>query len=149
MAQTASFLIDTNILVHLMRNDDLGQWLERTYNLRATLGSSMISVVVIGEILSLARQFHWKEKKLDELKLLVDQLVHIDINSDDILSAYGELDAHSRSVGRRMGKNDLWIAATARVVNAAILTTDKDFDHLDPTFLTRIYIDLTNYDQTA
>ena len=43
-----------------------------------------------------------------------------------------------------MGKNDLWIAATAMATGATLLTTDKDFDHLDPTFLTRDWIDPTS-----
>ena len=30
-----------------------------------------------------------------------------------------------------MSKNDLWIAATAHVSQAALLSTDKDFAHLD------------------
>jgi tRNA(fMet)-specific endonuclease VapC len=34
-----------------------------------------------------------------------------------------------------MGKNDLWIAAVAIVQEAVVLTTDQDFDHLNPTFL--------------
>jgi tRNA(fMet)-specific endonuclease VapC len=34
-----------------------------------------------------------------------------------------------------MGKNDLWIAATASVLSATLLTTDKDFDHLKDVFL--------------
>lgn len=42
---------------------------------------------------------------------------------------------------RNMGKNDLWIAASASVLNAVLLTTDKDFDHLDEEFLEVIYID--------
>lgn len=29
-----------------------------------------------------------------------------------------------------MGKNDLWIAATARLADGILLTTDRDFDHL-------------------
>ena len=33
-----------------------------------------------------------------------------------------------------MGKNDLWIAATAYAMNAQLLTTDGDFDHLDNSF---------------
>jgi tRNA(fMet)-specific endonuclease VapC len=33
-----------------------------------------------------------------------------------------------------MGKNDLWIAATAHVYEATLLTTDNDFDHLAPQF---------------
>jgi tRNA(fMet)-specific endonuclease VapC len=40
-----------------------------------------------------------------------------------------------------MGKNDLWIAATASVLKARLLTTDHDFDHLDGIFLDVLYID--------
>jgi hypothetical protein len=36
---------------------------------------------------------------------------------------------------RIMGKNDLWIAATAFVTKSTLLTTDDDFDHLDPQFI--------------
>jgi predicted nuclease of predicted toxin-antitoxin system len=32
-----------------------------------------------------------------------------------------------------MGKNDLWIAATAVAAQAVLLTTDKDFAFLIPT----------------
>ena len=35
-----------------------------------------------------------------------------------------------------MGKNDLWIAATAAVEGATLLTADNDFDLLSGTFLT-------------
>jgi tRNA(fMet)-specific endonuclease VapC len=34
-----------------------------------------------------------------------------------------------------MGKNDLWIAATAKVLGGVLLTTDGDFDHLNPSAL--------------
>ena len=34
-----------------------------------------------------------------------------------------------------MGKNDLWIAATASILGAQLITTDADFDHLGGTFL--------------
>ena len=40
-----------------------------------------------------------------------------------------------------MGKNDVWIAATAAVTGATLLTTDRDFDRLTPQFLTRVWID--------
>ncbi len=35
-----------------------------------------------------------------------------------------------------MGKNDLWIAATASVTGVTLMTTDGDFDHLHPVHLT-------------
>jgi predicted nucleic acid-binding protein len=34
-----------------------------------------------------------------------------------------------------MGKNDLWIAATASLIGATLLTADKDFSHLQGVFL--------------
>ncbi len=40
-----------------------------------------------------------------------------------------------------MGKNDLWIAAVANVSQAALMTTDSDFDHLSPSHLTLDRID--------
>ena len=36
---------------------------------------------------------------------------------------------------RNMGKNDLWIAATAAVTQSKLLTTDGDFDHLNGSFI--------------
>lgn len=76
----------------------------------------------------------------------------IDINHQQILKRYAEIDAFSQGKhasrklpggmsSRNMGKNDLWIAAAASVLNAKLLTTDKDFDHLNEEFLEVIYID--------
>jgi tRNA(fMet)-specific endonuclease VapC len=44
-------------------------------------------------------------------------------------------------MGTPVGENDTWIAATAHVTGARVLTTDTDFDSLDPTFLARDWID--------
>jgi tRNA(fMet)-specific endonuclease VapC len=83
---------------------------------------------------------------------LSSRLSIIDINNDAILQKYAEIDAFSQGklfgkslpIGmsaRNMGKNDLWIAATASIVNVTLLTTDMDFDHLNGVFLPVIYID--------
>jgi len=39
-----------------------------------------------------------------------------------------------------MGKNDIWIAATANITHSHLLTTDNDFDHLDKQYLELIKI---------
>ena len=44
---------------------------------------------------------------------------------------------------RNMGKNDLWIAATGSVLDATLLTTDDDFNHLNKIFLEVVRIDQT------
>jgi tRNA(fMet)-specific endonuclease VapC len=41
-----------------------------------------------------------------------------------------------------MGKNDLWIAATASVFNLTLLTSDQDFSHLDKTYLDVEIVDI-------
>lgn len=63
------------------------------------------------------------------------------IESPEVYEDYAIIDTYSQSVNKPMGKNDVWIAASARVIGARLLTTDKDFDHLDPHFVTRDWID--------
>jgi tRNA(fMet)-specific endonuclease VapC len=58
-----------------------------------------------------------------------------DVSSDLVIQEYARLEHASRKAGRRMGKNDLWIAAVASVQEAVALTPDQDFDHLNPTFV--------------
>jgi tRNA(fMet)-specific endonuclease VapC len=41
-----------------------------------------------------------------------------------------------------MGKNDLWIAATAAVLECPLLTTDKDFQHLDEVYFEVVTIEM-------
>lgn len=57
---------------------------------------------------------------------------------------YGQIDAYSqgklenqplKKSSRNMGKNDLWIAAIASLTNSTLITTDRDFSHLDKSFL--------------
>lgn len=74
----------------------------------------------------------------------LDDFALIPIRSKDIIERYAEIDAYSQGkltgkplnmTSRNMGKNDLWIAATASITGAILLTTDPDFDHLDKIFL--------------
>lgn len=141
MSGGAGYLLDTNVVLHLMRGNALGQSIASAYGLRDSLNRGVISVVTVGEMLALARHRNWEAKKSSSLKALLDQLVWIDINAPDILEAYSVLDSESLKQGKRMGKNDVWIAATARVSGLTLLTTDLDFDHLHGTWIDRIWID--------
>lgn len=72
---------------------------------------------------------------------LLRQLTWEDVSDPAILHAYGEIDGFCDNQGRPMGKNDVWIAATARVTNTTLLTTDKDFDLLHGSWLDREWVD--------
>jgi len=42
-----------------------------------------------------------------------------------------------------MGKNDLWVAATAVVTGSKLISTDKDFEDLNGIYLDLIQIEIT------
>lgn len=85
--------------------------------------------------------------RLAALKKALNALVTIDINVAEVIDAYVEIDIYSQQHSdgaKNMGKNDLWIAACAKATGAALLTTDKDFDHLNPDLLSVEYVDPTS-----
>ncbi|MBB6051316.1 type II toxin-antitoxin system VapC family toxin [Armatimonas rosea] len=137
----ALYLLDTNILVHYVRGGALQQQIEQSYQLYLTPEVPLISYVTEAELRSLAIQFGWGPAKRTQLSYLLGTFRRIPIEEPQILEAYAEIDAYSVAQGFELGKNDVWIAATAHVTGAVLLTTDKDFNHLDGKFLQRIWID--------
>jgi len=140
MAKPPLYLLDTSVLVAYVRAGPVGEYVEQTYHLRQPGFKPLICVVSVGEILSLAKTWRWGEKKVNAMEGILRELVVVDINVPEIWDAYAEIDFFSRSRGRSMGKNDLWIAAATKVTSATLLTTDKDFDHLADSHISRIQI---------
>ncbi|HVY29029.1 MAG TPA: PIN domain-containing protein [Polyangiaceae bacterium] len=130
-------VLDTNVLVHWLRGKDAGLKLRQDYELGARRPRPIIPLVVKGEIKSLALQFQWGDQRNEQLDALLRELPVADISSEAVIQAYARIDHESGRIGRRMGKNDLWIAAVAAVQSAVVLTTDRDFDHL-PTSVVRV-----------
>jgi len=138
---TPLYMLDTNVLVHLVRGDSLWAGVRGTYQLLLADPTPVISVVTVGELRSLALQFGWGTDKLDQMEFCLGYFRRVSIDDPDIIRAYAVIDAHTQKTGHPLGKNDCWIAATASVLGARLLTTDKDFDQLDPLFLARDWID--------
>jgi len=135
-----NYLLDTNILLIYLRDNDKREIVEKEYDPFGASNNPLISVVSIGEIKSIAKRNYWGTRKLNLLDDILDSLIVIDINSEDVIEAYSEIDAFSQgklkvkplsATARNMGKNDLWIAASCHVTKSVLLTTDKDFKHLD------------------
>jgi predicted nucleic acid-binding protein len=131
-------LLDTNVILALVRANDLGQDIDKRFGLTTATQRPFASIVSLGEVHVLARRNGWGEKKLAALENALDNLVVVDINHPSVIEAYVTLDlvSQNHSEGaRNMGKNDLWIAACAKAAGAWLLTTDKDFSHLIPDHL--------------
>lgn len=144
-----NILLDTNILIHLVRGNAIAQQV-KNYVGSVNEPQLFVSVVNIAEAESLVVQWKWPSDKIERLKKLITSFIAIDIeqNNTELLDAYVNIDAYSQgkttapngqplnNTSRNMGKNDLWIAATAYAMNAELLTTDGDFDHLDTSYFT-------------
>lgn len=140
MAGTTYFL-DTNILVHLVRRNAIGEYLIDRYSLYTVDPRPMISDVSEGELRSLAIQWNWGPQKQNQMEFVLGYFDRIAIDDPEVFQAYATIDAFSESNGNPMGKNDVWIAASTYVMRARLLTTDKDFDHLHSVFIARDWID--------
>jgi len=141
---TSLLLLDTNVLVHLVRGDDLGIGIAEEYELRERVEKPLISIITVGEMKAITMKFRWGQQKRNLLDKLFQELVIVHLNQGNIVEKYAEIDYYSKQVvkpAHPMGQNDMWIAATASALEACLLTTDNDFDHLVPDHLTRIKIE--------
>jgi len=147
-----TYLLDTGILVGYVRDADYTKYIDEHHQPRAGDNIALVSIVSHGEIFSCAYQFGWGSKKRDRLKRILQKFSAQSINHQDIIDRYAEIDAFSKgklpdeslSHGMSsitMGKNDIWIAATASIIDATLLTTDTDFDHVHGVYLDRVYFD--------
>jgi len=123
-------LLDTNIVVHLLRGRAAGRWLDTTFSLRRRSETPLLSAVSLGELLALATKWRWKAEKHAEILELGRMFVVVDIYRQEILESYAKLGVTWEKKGKRLEQNDLWIAATAAATHAAVLTTDNDFRKL-------------------
>jgi tRNA(fMet)-specific endonuclease VapC len=126
-------VLDTNILLHLLRGKKAAELLEREYGISRRSPRAIISVVTKGELKALGYKFNWGLRQHERLDAMLAGLPAADISHSVVWNAYAKIDLSSIGLGIKMGKNDLWIAATALFVGGVLLTTDADFDHLAPT----------------
>ena len=122
------YFLDTNVLLHLIRT-------------KAPLPpNSAISIIVVGELKALAVKRKWGYQKRLTLEKLLSEIpvFGLELSLTDV---YATIDAYSQgelmsdplpqgTSARNMGKNDIWIAATAIFYDAELRTSDNDFDHL-------------------
>lgn len=139
-------LLDTNILMAYVRQSGLEKRIEARYVLNARLATTdapLISIVTEAELRARAVRRTWGAGKL-RMNELLRRCAIVPVDGRDLINAYVQADVFTESIGRPLGsKNDLWIAATAHVTGATLLTSDRDFDPFPASFLLREWIDPT------
>jgi tRNA(fMet)-specific endonuclease VapC len=138
-----NYTLDTNILLYIFKEENFKANIIDKFQLDNPSNKLIVSVVSIGEMRALALKNTWGEKKRDNLEKYLKRFFVLPITNEEITHIYAKIEAFSQNklpntplhtTARNMGKNDIWIAATAALTNSQLLTTDKDFPYLDKAF---------------
>lgn len=102
----------------------------------------LTSIVCHGELLSISQRRNWGCTKRARVESVLNAIQPVPVASRALLDTYAHMEAWSRGKqqgpagespikpSRKMGKNDLWLAATAHLARATLLSTDRDFEHM-------------------
>ena len=149
-----NYILDTNLVLTYLRDNLQARNLEKDLKLLSGKYNLIFSVVSVGELRSIAKRNNWGSKRIDAMFDILSDFLIADINVEDIIERYAEIDVFSQGrlsgkrvdfTARNMGKNDLWIAATASVLGIELITADKDFEDLNGKYLKLKLIDLNDY----
>lgn len=107
---------------------------------------------VLAEIMVLAKCRKWGSAKLKALKKLLEEFIYV-IPDQSVVDSYVMIDVYSSNklegnkLGKSetMGKNDLWIVATASATKSTLITMDRDFEHLIDKKIEGVYLDIKDY----
>lgn len=142
-------LIDTCVIIHIVRESATGIKCLQALSEFDDNPSLVVSVVTKAELESFSRQHNWGAAKVQQLTNFLNAAIVIDIMQSDatLLNSYVMIDGYSKrkfpgpggtllnDSAKKMGKNDLWIGATAKTLDIPLMTTDGDFDHLNTELL--------------
>ena len=147
-------VIDTCIVLHILKLNEIGQKCLCILEQYGENVSIIISVVTKAELESIKIQRNWGDLKSKKLTEFLTHVTCIDISHSDkaLIDAYARIEAYSKGKiadkngkmledsAKKLGKNDLWIAATAYTLGVPLLTADNDFYPLNNSFLDLIKV---------
>ncbi len=144
-----NIVVDTCVIINIVKDSTTGKRCIEELERHDEPVNIIVSVVTMAELASFIAQNGWGKPKLEKLDALLEEITIIDISNADqlLIDSYSYIDAYSKrktvdksgkllnGSAKTMGKNDLWIAATAYSLDVPLLTTDGDFDHLNQTIM--------------
>lgn len=117
-------LLDTSAVIELFRGGP------GTDRLIAAEDRSLISVIVMGELLAGALRSDRKDQNVAQVDRLISGGGVIGCNADTARH-YASIRDHLRLKGRPIPENDMWIAATAMQHQLTLVTRDAHFREVD------------------
>ena len=126
------YLLDTNHASKILEgNKSLSLKVNALKNSGSRFG---ISMSILGELFFAVYASKRKEKNLQQLKLLLQDVVLWDY---DVTAAeeFGKIQAEQKAKGKPIPSIDAQIAAVARIHNVTVLTTDQHFNFVDGLYI--------------
>jgi predicted nucleic acid-binding protein len=124
------FLLDTNVVSDLIRGDPGAEgWLSR----RAPEDRVITCTIVRGEILHGVSRLPGGKRR-QSLRETVTRLfswIQCEPVAERAADFYAQMKLDRQRRGPSLDENDLWIAATARALNATLVTRDSDFAEIN------------------
>lgn len=136
-------LLDTNALVHLARQTQVGRKLMAQLAL-APETPVFLSAVSVGEVEFLGRLRGWQEQTIKRMADQVRKSLVINLDFPGLPEAYADIQ-YEVKVNRKPAitnrDNDVWIAATARATSTCLVTSEKWFKNIGGTLIDLAYFD--------
>lgn len=149
-------MLDTGVLVGLARSAEWALFTQDQFALNDEGTIVSTSVICKGEILALAERRGWGHARRNRLEQVLESFPTLGINQPEIIRCYASISAWTQGSeiegtvapppkpAVTMGQNDIWIAATACATHSLLLTTDKDFSHLNKIWIDHAFVDQTH-----
>ena len=142
MARSAGLILfDTGPLLLLSRQQAAATHLLQRYPLMNSGILPIVSVVSLAELKGFAVRQSWGQRRLTWLRSLHTLVNVIPIDRGPLVDEYVTLLNRQQNHRQMLGIHDTWIASTAKVLNATLVTVDSGFRKLDANYLSVDLID--------
>jgi predicted nucleic acid-binding protein len=117
-------LLDTSVLIAIERGRPL-----RTEAMPETTAISVVTKAELRVGIFAAEDLETRDRRLMTFEL-ANRIVSLPVD-EAVSRAWAQMRAYVQASGRKVGVNDMWIAATAAANGIPVLTQDGDFDALN------------------
>ena len=114
-------VVDTDVVSFLFKNHPLGYRYDPDLIGRVPL----ISFMTVAELERWALQYDWSPRRLHGLHLYLKRFVVVP-SSSDLCHQWAEVMVAAQGAGRRIESADAWIAASALLYKAPLLTHNRN-----------------------
>lgn len=125
-------VVDTDVVSFVFKNHPFGS----LYDADLAGHVALVSFMTIAELERWALQHRWGNERIQRLRSFLRRFTVVP-SSPDLCLKWAEVMVTARSAGRRIESADAWIAATALLYDAPLLTNNRN-DYLGVAGLTLI-----------